>query len=181
MSTSNSPGTCPECKKRHIHARGKCRSCYDRWLKSENPEYLRRQRLNTSEWHEANKDYIREYGQNRRRNPEVRRRHRELARRKRLCKLGLPGDSSQRLLELQNGSCGCCGRDLDKVGAVHLDHDHSTGVASGYLCSRCNNGLGMLGDDIEGIERALSYLRNSPYSQLIFDQTRPSSEGSGQT
>jgi hypothetical protein len=42
---------------------------------------------------------------------------------------------------------------------MHLDHDHTTGAFRGWLCNRCNLGLGHLGDTIAGVERALAYLR----------------------
>jgi Recombination endonuclease VII len=29
----------------------------------------------------------------------------------------------------------------------------------GVLCSNCNRGVGLLGDDIEGVRRALDYLK----------------------
>lgn len=39
-----------------------------------------------------------------------------------------------------------------------LDHDHETGKFRGWLCYRCNVGLGYLGDNFEGVLRAASYL-----------------------
>jgi len=54
--------------------------------------------------------------------------------------------------------CACCGtRATTEVLA--LDHDHDTGAFRGYLCRNCNTGLGALGDDIKGLERAMDYLR----------------------
>lgn len=39
-----------------------------------------------------------------------------------------------------------------------LDHDHHTQQFRGFLCSRCNEGLGKLGDDIPSLINALNYL-----------------------
>jgi hypothetical protein len=39
-----------------------------------------------------------------------------------------------------------------------IDHDHSSGKVRGSLCSKCNSGLGLLGDNVEGLCRALHYL-----------------------
>lgn len=39
-----------------------------------------------------------------------------------------------------------------------LDHDHDTDEFRGWICERCNTGLGKLGDNIEGIVKALNYL-----------------------
>jgi len=39
-----------------------------------------------------------------------------------------------------------------------LDHDHSNNSFRGWLCDKCNTGIGKLGDDVEGLVRALNYL-----------------------
>ena len=54
--------------------------------------------------------------------------------------------------------CACCGR----VDRLYIDHDHVTGVYRNYICFKCNTGIGMLGDSLVGIERALAYLKRSP-------------------
>jgi len=41
---------------------------------------------------------------------------------------------------------------------LHLDHDHETGAFRGWLCLKCNMGIGQLGDTREGILTALTYL-----------------------
>ena len=51
--------------------------------------------------------------------------------------------------------CECC----KKVPLKWcLDHDHDTDKFRGWICERCNTGLGKLGDNIEGIVNALNYL-----------------------
>jgi hypothetical protein len=45
--------------------------------------------------------------------------------------------------------------------ALCLDHDHETGFFRGWICSRCNRALGMLGDNLAGVMRAVKYLQNS--------------------
>tara|TARA_A200000159_G_C7239023_1_gene303691 strand:+ start:39 stop:185 length:147 start_codon:yes stop_codon:yes gene_type:complete len=39
------------------------------------------------------------------------------------------------------------------------DHDHNTLKFRGWICDPCNMGIGKLGDDLEGIEKALAYLK----------------------
>jgi hypothetical protein len=54
-----------------------------------------------------------------------------------------------------SGMCNLCGLKQ----AVVIDHDHDTGTVRGGLCGTCNVGLGMFSDNIEGLERAIEYLR----------------------
>lgn len=51
--------------------------------------------------------------------------------------------------------CECCGQKNKKLC---LDHDHNTEKFRGWICDKCNTGLGKLGDDIPGIINALNYL-----------------------
>lgn len=51
--------------------------------------------------------------------------------------------------------CALCGRGDRRL---ELDHDHESGRFRGWLCSPCNRGLGLLGDDLSGVERARMYL-----------------------
>ncbi len=53
--------------------------------------------------------------------------------------------------------CQCCGVESK---ALVLDHDHKSEVFRGWICDSCNIGIGKLGDNIEGVEKALSYLKN---------------------
>jgi len=50
----------------------------------------------------------------------------------------------------------CCGDVFDKLV---LDHCHESEVFRGWLCDRCNRGIGVLGDTLESLEKALKYLR----------------------
>ena len=44
---------------------------------------------------------------------------------------------------------------------VVCDHDHRTGAFRGWICARCNSGIGLLGDDVAGLRRAVAYLERS--------------------
>lgn len=53
--------------------------------------------------------------------------------------------------------CECCGR----VDKLNLDHDWGTENFRGWVCKNCNIGLGHLGDNFLGVERALQYLKRA--------------------
>jgi hypothetical protein len=58
-------------------------------------------------------------------------------------------------------NCECCGASPKaEHHGLHLDHDHQTGAFRGWLCGRCNSAIGLLGDTIEGVDRAIVYLRS---------------------
>lgn len=57
--------------------------------------------------------------------------------------------------------CECCGGPPNGSGHLHLDHCHESGVFRGWLCASCNLGIGNLGDDLDGVEKAASYLRRA--------------------
>lgn len=74
--------------------------------------------------------------------------------------IGIP--EYNKMLESQGHKCAICNTSENKVaGVTHsfsVDHCHSTGEIRGLLCNRCNRGLGMLGDSIESIKKAVKYL-----------------------
>lgn len=65
------------------------------------------------------------------------------------------------LLEKQSAKCALCDKEFPGIFGkdMHIDHCHDTGKIRGILCKVCNVGLGMLGDDIKGIEKALKYVK----------------------
>jgi hypothetical protein len=54
----------------------------------------------------------------------------------------------------EDGKCQCCGLNRKFV----LDHDHHTGEFRGWICDRCNRGIGALGDIPGGVAAGLEYL-----------------------
>jgi hypothetical protein len=67
------------------------------------------------------------------------------------------------LFEQQDGKCAICGKTHGHVTVngvktkLAVDHDHATGKIRGLLCSRCNRGIGYLGE--ENLTRAVAYLK----------------------
>ena len=60
------------------------------------------------------------------------------------------------ILALQNGLCAICGKPHRKP--LYIDHCHETKVIRGLLCPKCNSGIGLLGDSIELLNKAITYL-----------------------
>ena len=65
---------------------------------------------------------------------------------------------------LKSEKCACCGKTHDRTGKplqIVLDHDHETGEFRGYVCKFCNLGIGHLGDNMEGLQTAMKYLKST--------------------
>ena len=77
-----------------------------------------------------------------------------------LSRLGLSLKQYEDLLKEQEGKCAICRRHPTRT-RLAVDHCHKTGRVRGLLCNNCNTGLGLLGDQEESVERALSYLKQS--------------------
>lgn len=46
----------------------------------------------------------------------------------------------------------------DGKNVPHLDHCHETNQFRGWLCGKCNRGLGLLGDTLQSVRAAYEYL-----------------------
>jgi 5-methylcytosine-specific restriction endonuclease McrA len=68
----------------------------------------------------------------------------------------------QAIFERQQGCCAICGTSQDDLGYIlEIDYDHKTGKVRGLLCRKCNLGIGMFGEDVENINKAIRYLEKS--------------------
>lgn len=77
-------------------------------------------------------------------------------------RLGRPIEATRRdLFERQDGQCAICGKPESKNPGKRLavDHCHVTGTIRGLLCDNCNRGLGLLGDSLPAVLRAVRYLQ----------------------
>jgi hypothetical protein len=107
------------------------------------PDYFRKYR-------EKNKAHINEYLRGwRKRNPH-RIRNSNLK-----GTYGLTLESFAELSSKQNHRCALCG--IKK--RLDVDHCHKTKRIRGLLCGLCNRALGVLGDNEEGLLKAIKYLR----------------------
>jgi hypothetical protein len=74
-------------------------------------------------------------------------------------KTGVTDEHYRAKLAEQDGRCAICGVNKCSRGyAMAADHCHATGKPRGVLCGNCNRGLGLLGDNAEGLRRAFAYL-----------------------
>ena len=69
-----------------------------------------------------------------------------------------------KILEKQVGLCAICGSDSPRrKGSKNfaVDHNHTTMEVRGLLCHPCNVMIGLAKDNIEVLETAIRYLKNS--------------------
>jgi hypothetical protein len=74
---------------------------------------------------------------------------------------GMTEQAVAELIDAQGGLCAIC----QYRPAVHVDHDHVTGVVRGVLCFPCNAALGHFKDRIDLLGRAQSYLETSTWQK----------------
>lgn len=72
---------------------------------------------------------------------------------------GLSVAEYEKMVESQGGVCAICSKPDPKFSNLAVDHCHSTGKIRGLLCRLCNTGIGALGDNVDGLLRALDYLK----------------------
>ena len=139
-----------------IRAKQKCRSCYEKSLRHSNPEYAERQRNCVKEWRKNNPEKCKQREKVRWADKDYVKQQSQYKWSKLLNSYGLTQESYDALVLK---GCQLCGNTAAKV--YHLDHCHESGKFRGLLCSTCNNGLGMLGDTIESLEKAIEYLKQT--------------------
>lgn len=69
---------------------------------------------------------------------------------------GLTPEEHDALRTSNGGMCHICNTNP----AVHIDHDHDTGVVRGHLCQLCNQGLGFFRDSPALLREAAEYLES---------------------
>jgi len=71
---------------------------------------------------------------------------------------GISADEFNRRMSIAE-TCEICGIKPNKQ--LSYDHDHETGKFRGLLCNKCNMALGQLGDNVDGLKKAIKYLERN--------------------
>lgn len=73
---------------------------------------------------------------------------------------GITPELAAKAYTLQSGCCAICGfPEKENKRKLDMDHDHTSGKFRGFLCSHCNNVLGMARDNAEILKQAYLYLK----------------------
>jgi hypothetical protein len=143
---------------RKMQARGLCKSCYDQWLKDNNPEFRQAQIANSTKWARENPERVQIIQERRRekqrKDPTFRTRRRDQALRR---QYGIGVLEYEKMLTEQKGGCRICFRKPGKT-PLHVDHCHKTGRVRGLLCHQCNWYLGTIDADPGILKRITQYL-----------------------
>jgi hypothetical protein len=67
-------------------------------------------------------------------------------------KLGISYKASKETL------CGICNKNGSIRNGIVFDHCHKNNKFRGYCCNSCNRSIGVLGDDVDGLLKAINYL-----------------------
>ena len=110
------------------------------------------------EYYQANKEKFKEYNEaNKEKKKESHLRN----------TFGITMDEYDLNLELQDNACKICKVDASEfTKKLAVDHCHTTGEVRGLLCVSCNQGLGHFRDNIEFLEEAIGYLKNSKFFKM---------------
>lgn len=101
------------------------------------------------------KNWNKKYQEEHRAEVNARRRRNQLK-----AEFGITRDQYEALKTEQGDKCACCGTsEPGGVGEWHVDHNHQTKAVRGLLCSKCNIGIGLFGDSIGRLEKAVDYLK----------------------
>ena len=68
----------------------------------------------------------------------------------------------------EDAPCDCCGVPMTfdrSATGVCFDHCHETETMRGWICQKCNVGIGKLGDNLEGLMKAVRYLQHHAEKQ----------------
>lgn len=75
---------------------------------------------------------------------------------------GITRENFNDMMHDQNYKCAICGDiRIGKENSLCVDHCHKTNNIRGLLCNHCNTALGKFEDNVEILQNAINYLKNS--------------------
>lgn len=111
--------------------------------------------LISKQWRKDNKDRVR---LNRISNPSGQKEYKRDKSYKRL--YGISLEQYNQLFVEQSGRCAICNIHQSELNkALVVDHNHSTSIVRGLLCSKCNTAIGLLQDNSDIINKASIYVK----------------------
>ena len=133
--------------------RGECKACFAALQKAryKSADAVAR----TKRWQQENPERFAAYQAEYRNRPERKRAMRDLYYRR---EFGLTADDVDAMIAAQDGVCAICLVAPKRFASWHVDHDHETGRIRGMLCNRCNQAIGLLGEDPARLRAAAEYL-----------------------
>jgi hypothetical protein len=138
---------------RPAQARGLCKSCYDAWLKQNNPGYAQRQRENCLNWSRNHAELNRARSKSWRVKQDP-----SYGRIRSLRRFGMTLDDYAQRLTDQGGVCAICKQPPKPGKNLAVDHCHKTGEIRGLLCFRCNFGLSYFSESATRLAVAGAYV-----------------------
>ncbi len=90
---------------------------------------------------------------------------------------GLSSEENDLILKQQDGKCAICKKAKGISKALSVDHDHSTMLIRGYLCTRCNVRLGWV--ESVGLSSIEDYLTDPPAPKAVGEKHAPSTREGG--
>lgn len=121
------------------------------------------QKAISSEVYEKNKPYYAEINKKARRDPQKAKEQRERGRKWYFkTNYGLTLEKAADLEEMQGKKCAICEVPFAEIPSYqkHIDHDHVDGTIRGVLCHHCNQVIGQARDNVEVLQKAITYLSN---------------------
>lgn len=80
----------------------------------------------------------------------------------------------------QEGRCKICLTHEDSLNKrLAIDHCHETGEVRGLLCMRCNSALGLLKENINIVDNALTYLKEAKFKRDTIEKNLKEKEKGG--
>lgn len=107
---------------------------------------------------EAGRRYYREYQRKRRQGLPVETLRAEQKKSNLIARYDITIEQYGVMVSKYDGGCWICGRKppFGRIKYLCVDHDHSTGMVRGLLCSHCNSFLGRIKDDATKVTKYLS-------------------------